>query len=72
MMFIGELMTVVRRQERKWAEQLTNGWGEKKDNKSEKEALESMSVRRAFLVLLDTYFMTSYCCAMYMYAQNLC
>ena len=45
---------------------------EKKDNKSEKEALESMSVRRAFLVLLDTYFMTSYCCAMYMYAQNLC
>ena len=71
MMFIGELMTVVRRQERKWAEQLTNGWGEKKDNKSEKEALESMSVR-AFLVLLDTYFMTSYCCAMYMYAQNLC
>ena len=43
----------------------------KKDNKSEKEALESMSVR-SFLVLLDTYFMTSYCCAMYMYAQNLC
>ena len=47
---------------------------EKKTTSLKKEALESMSAR-AFLVLLDTYFMTSYCCAMYkmyMYAQNLC
>ena len=44
---------------------------EKKTTSLKKEALESMSVR-AFLVLLDTYFMTSYCCAIYMYAQNLC
>ena len=61
-MFICELMTslfsdksINGRKVDKWTE-------EKKDNKSAEKSLESSLSVGSFLVLLDTYFMTSYCC----------
>ena len=52
----------ILRQEHKWPESWQMDGG-KKDNKSAEKSLESSSLSvGSFLVLLDTYFMTSYCC----------